>query len=197
MFTPSMEEKAIRLSQRTRVLSIVKTVLYWLAVVAVWFGYCHLWERPLTDPSAIAFTILLVIPFCWPKIQNRWFEKGWHGTVVRIRDIEELPINTRFRMREMRTNLEITFRTSEGNEVLVFKEGEDYKIAANYYHMDDRVWKLPCLKFPIDLEDAEKRAEDVFCPKCGRFNKIEKKRCRWCHAPIMREDSTIGVIHKD
>lgn len=194
MLSPSVEAQAIRLSRRTRVLSIVKTILYWLAVIAVWFGYCRLWERPWNDPSAIAFTILLVVPFCWPKIQNRWFEKEWHGTVVRIRDKEELPINTRFRFREMRTNLEITFRTDEGSEVLVFKEGDAYKIAANYYHMDDKVWKLPCLPYPIDLDDTETRREDVFCPRCGRFNRIEKKRCRWCHAPVLRDENVIGVL---
>lgn len=186
MLTPKFEEAARKLSLRCRILSIVKTCLYWLVVVGLWIGYCHLFGRPMTHPSAIAFTILLVIPFGWPKIQNRWFEKSWHGTVVRMRDIEELPINTRFRTREMRTNLEITFRTSEGSEVLVFREGEDYKAAANYYHMDDPVWKLACLKFPINLNDAGERTEDMLCPRCGRFNRIERKRCRWCRAPMLR-----------
>ena len=83
------EQQAVQMANHARIASIIKTILYWMLIVLLWLGYCHLWQRPLTHPSAIAFTIPLVVPFLWPKIHEKWAEKNWHGTVAQMKDIEE------------------------------------------------------------------------------------------------------------
>ena len=178
------EEAAVQMGNNALIASIIKTVLYWLLVVILWLGYCQLWQRPLTHPSAIAFTIPLVVPFLWPKIHERWAEKNWKGTVVQMKDVEELRISGR--TRRLLTHLHITFRTEEGSEKIVFHEGQEYKIAANYYHMGDEVWKLKCLKFPINMKDEAERTQDIFCPNCGRFTNADKKKCHWCRKPLLK-----------
>lgn len=178
------EEAAVQMGNNALIASIVKTVLYWLLVVILWLGYCQLWQRPLTHPSAIAFTIPLVVPFLWPKIHEKWAEKNWKGTVVQMKDVEELRISGR--TRRLLTHLHITFRTEEGSEKIVFHEGQEYKIAANYYHMGDEVWKLKCLKFPINMKDEAERTQDIFCPNCGRFTNADKKKCHWCRKPLLK-----------
>lgn len=178
------EEAAVQMGNNALIASIIKTVLYWLLVVILWLGYCQLWQRPLTHPSAIAFTIPLVVPFLWPKIHEKWAEKNWKGTVVQMKDVEELRINGR--TRRLLTHLHITFRTEEGSEKIVFHEGQEYKIAANYYHMGDEVWKLKCLKFPINMKDEAERTQDIFCPNCGRFTNADKKKCHWCRKPLLK-----------
>lgn len=178
------EEAAVQMGNNALIASIIKTVLYWLLVVILWLGYCQLWQRPLTHPSAIAFTIPLVVPFVWPKIHEKWAEKNWKGTVVQMKDVEELRISGR--TRRLLTHLHITFRTEEGSEKIVFHEGQEYKIAANYYHMGDEVWKLKCLKFPINMKDEAERTQDIFCPNCGRFTNADKKKCHWCRKPLLK-----------
>ena len=178
------EEAAVQMGNNALIASIIKTVLYWLLVVILWLGYCQLWQRPLTHPSAIAFTIPLVVPFIWPKIHEKWAEKNWKGTVVQMKDVEELRISGR--TRRLLTHLHITFRTEEGSEKIVFHEGQEYKIAANYYHMGDEVWKLKCLKFPINMKDEAERTQDIFCPNCGRFTNADKKKCHWCRKPLLK-----------
>lgn len=178
------EEAAVQMGNNALIASIIKTVLYWLLVVILWLGYCQLWQRPLTHPSAIAFTIPLVVPFLWPKIHEKWAEKNWKGTVVQMKDVEELRISGR--TRRLLTHLHITFRTEEGSEKIVFHEGQEYKIAANYYHMGDEVWKLKCLKFPINMKDEAERTQDIFCPNCGRFTNADKKKCHWCRKPLLK-----------
>ncbi|MBQ8400300.1 MAG: hypothetical protein IJX14_00050 [Clostridia bacterium] len=180
-----VEKMAEQMGTNALAASIVKTILYWLLVVVLWFGYSYLWQRPLTHPSAIAFTIPLVIPFVWPKIHERWAEKNWTGTVVQMKDVEEIRITGRG-SRKLFTHLHITFRTAEGSEKIVFHEGQEYKIANGYYHMGDEVWKLKCLKYPINMTDEAERTEDIFCPKCGRFTNASKKKCHWCRKPLLK-----------
>lgn len=178
------EQQAVQMANHARIASIIKTILYWMLIVLLWLGYCHLWQRPLTHPSAIAFTIPLVVPFLWPKIHERWAEKNWHGTVANMKDIEELKINGR--TRRVLTHLVITFRTENGNEKIIFHDGPEYKIANGYYHMGEEVWKLKCLKFPINMTDEAERTEDIFCPNCGRFTGADKKKCHWCRKPLLK-----------
>ena len=180
-----VEKMAEQMGQNALIASIVKTVLYWLLVVILWYGYSVLWQRPLTHPSAIAFTIPLVVPFVWPKIHERWAEKNWKGTVVQMKDVEEVRITGRG-AKKLFTHLHITFRTSEGSEKIVFHEGPEYKIANGYYHMGDEVWKLKCLKYPINMTDEAERTEDIFCPNCGRFTNAAKKKCHWCRKPLLK-----------
>lgn len=179
-----VEQKAVQMGTNALIASIVKTLLYWLLIAALWLGYCYLWQRPLTHPSAIAFTIPLVVPFIWPKIHEKWAEKNWKGTVANLKDIEELKINGR--TRRILTHLVITFRTEEGNEKIIFHDGPEYKIANGYYHMGDEVWKLKCLKFPINMTDEAERTEDIFCPNCGRFTTATKKKCHWCRKALLK-----------
>lgn len=180
-----VERMAEQMGTNALVASIVKTILYWILIVILWIGYSSLWQRPLTHPSAIAFTIPLMIPFVWPKIHERWAEKNWHGTVVQMKDVEEIRITGRG-SRKLFTHLHITFRTSEGSEKIVFHEGPEYKIANGYYHMGDEVWKLKCLKYPINMTDEAERTEDIFCPNCGRFTNASKKKCHWCRKPLLK-----------
>ncbi len=178
------EEMAVQMGKKALIESIVKTILYWLAVVGLWLGYCTLWQRPYNHPSSIAFTILLVVPFVWPKIHERWAEKDWKGKIVQMKDIEEIKASRG--SRRVLTHLVITFSTEHGSEKITFHDGDEWRIANGYYHMGDEVWKLRCLKYPINLTDEAERTLDVFCPKCGHVTKIEQKRCHWCKKPLLK-----------
>ncbi len=180
-----VEKMAQQMGTKALIGSIVKTILFWLAVVGLWLGYCTLWDRPYNHPSSIAFTFLLVVPFIKPKIHEKWVEKDWRGTIVGMKDVEEMKVTGRMSRRVL-THLVITVNTSHGSEKLKFHDGDEYKIANGYYHMGDEVWKLKCLKYPINMTDEAERTLDVFCPKCGRFTNVEKKKCHWCRKPLLK-----------
>jgi len=179
------EKMAVQMSTHALVASIVKTILYWLLIMSLWYGYSVLRQQPMTHPSAIVFTVLLVIPFLWPKIHKRWAEKSWKGTVVQMKDIEEIRITGRH-SRRLLTHLQITFRTPEGTETILFHDGQEYKIANGYYRMGDAVWKLRCIKYPINMTDEADRTLNIFCPYCGRFTGVSEQKCHWCRKPLLK-----------
>jgi len=182
-------EERLRELNRTKIVHTALFILAWIAVdVLAWYLWSKSSGREMLSPSAIFFTILLVIPF-WPmKKYEIFLGKTYYAEVADIR-LREETIAASNRGRALRQGFsaepkiyrEVYLRPKGGaSEKLEFREKEMLS-----FDVGDHVLKLSAFRYPVNCNFDD--AHDVYCPNCGHSNVLGKKRCGSCGFKLGRE----------
>lgn len=179
-------EKRFRELNRQKILRTALFIVLWMAAdVLVWYLWSKMSGREMFSPSAIFFTMLLVVPF-WPmKKYEVFLGKTYYAEVVDIREKEEaLPATFRTRTNVggyTKTVREVYLRPkNRPSEKFVFGEKDMLNL-----NIGDHVLKLSAFKYPVNCNFDE--AHDVYCPNCGHSNPTGRKHCGGCGFPLARD----------
>ncbi|MGN1345431.1 MAG: hypothetical protein ACI4V1_01490, partial [Eubacteriales bacterium] len=185
-------EKRLRELNREKILRTILFLVLWSAAdVLAWFLWSKYSGSDMLSPSAVFFTMLLVVPF-WPlKKYEVFLGKTYYAQVAEIRQRGEALSQAAWRRagglhkgitppENQRGCWEVYLRPKGGaSEKLVFS-GKDHL----NFQPGDYVLKLSAFKYPVNCHFDE--AHDVYCPNCGRSNPLGRKRCADCHFPLAR-----------
>ena len=182
-------EERLHALNRTKIIRTILFILVWTAAdMLLWFLWSRSTGRDMFSPSAIFFTMLLVVPF-WPmKKYEIFLGKTYYAEVTDIRIKEEsVPAATRSRaMRqgftvEPKLYREVYLRPKGGaSEKLEFKENEMLS-----FDVGDHVLKLSAFRYPVNCNFDD--VHDVYCPNCGHSSVLGRKRCAGCGFRLGRE----------
>ncbi len=183
------QEKRERLDAETEALfrklnreKIVRTAVFivgWIAAdVLVWWLWSVKSGGEMLSPSAIFFSMILVVPF-WPmKKYEVFLGKTYYAEVADVRKEETAVADFGFG-RTTKSSQKVTYEVflkpkGGASEKLVFHENDD-RLS---FKKGDFVLKLSAFKYPVncnfDMEDT------VYCPNCGQNNGKSRKRCKQC-----------------
>ena len=79
--------------------------------------------------------------------------------------------------------IEIDVGNKKIKEVVLI--GDESGLADYYYRVGDVVEKYAGLKYPVNYSSP--RAE-IFCPVCGRFNKVGEEKCYVCKNKLTKAE---------
>ncbi len=189
----SKTEKRFRELNREKIIRTALFILLWTAAdILVWVLWAKGSGREMFSPSAIFFTMLLVVPF-WPlKKYEVFLGKTYYAEVVDIREKEESTISGIRRVHRglnmekvnensIRTYREVYLRPKGGaSEKLIFNDREMLS-----FKTGDHVLKLSAFRYPVNCNFDE--AHDVYCPNCGHSSPTGRKRCAGCGFRLGRE----------
>ena len=163
-YLPPETEKQYRELSRRQVRKKAVPALVWILLDLVcWILYVVLSGKSLTHPSAIFFTILLVLPFYPFRIHLLLWQETFYGTIADLR-YERMMVTdwTSKTNRRFKDAFVLYIRTDEGiTEKQCFIHNDDIKKCA-YYKKDDRVLKLKGVKFPVKVMPPELLKENIF-----------------------------------
>ncbi|MBE6710273.1 MAG: zinc ribbon domain-containing protein [Ruminococcaceae bacterium] len=177
-------EERLRELNRAKIVHTVIFILAWMAVdVLLWYLWSKSSGREMLSPSAIFFTILLVIPF-WPmKKYEIFLGKTYYAEVAEIKVVERTEISsakTGKRTRVMTYRIVYLRPKGGASEKLEFKEKEMLS-----FDVGDHVLKLSAFRYPVNCNFDD--VHDVYCPNCGHSNVLGRKRCGGCGYKLGRE----------
>lgn len=183
--------KKLALRQRLKYLAVLLGI--WITTFVLYFIHHSKTGTKFTDPSGIAWVLLLMVPFLF-KIHRRIFEKSWTGEVRSIRNPDSserqaylaksyaLP----FLIKNMGYDLQVVkVHTDTAGMQEIILVGDEYGLGDSYYHIGERVVKFAGLKFPVSY--TSERSE-IFCPICGNFNTTDSKKCYVCKKPLVNPE---------
>lgn len=178
-----------KIANRVRLKYILITLAIWCATFALFFIYHFATGAKFTDPSGIAWVLMLMIPFAF-KLHRRIIEKEWTGEIRNIKiptDAERSAYLSQsytpaFLIKNKGYNIAVltVHTTTQGNREVVLV-GEQSGLADSYYMIGDRVTKFAGLKYPVNY--TTERGE-VFCPICGNFNDKNSGKCYVCKSAL-------------
>ncbi len=171
---------------------MAKTVLLlilYAGVVLFLFGKYHTSTgAAFTDPSGIAWILMLLVPFAF-KLHKKIIDLPWEGTVTGIKDLKgsERSVYVMksytpgfvIRQSEMRV---VTVKREDRSIREIVLVGDEIGLGDGYYRVGERVEKFAGLKYPVNYTTNR---NEIFCPVCSRFNKMERKRCYWCKSTLI------------
>ncbi len=182
-FTEKEMEALTRLNCRKVTLVWVKLILYFAAVVLVWY----LWGKAqgnLFSPSAVAFTILLVLPFYPFRIHERLIGQSYYAEVVKCETPQRPDSVAARRIAEKpRNEIFLYLRLRNGTSAKLKLDPDGSAEAA--YVPGETVYKLSAFKFPVKctLYDDER-----FCPGCGNHFSKKQDVCPRCKLRITHKE---------
>ncbi len=178
-FTEREMEMWSRLNRRKLVSMWSRLILYIAAVMVLWY----LWGKSqgnLFSPSAVMFTILLVLPFYPFKIHEGLFGESYYAEVVKcqIKPREETQ-GARRVMVKIRDEIQLYLRLRNGTSTILKLDPDGSAEAA--YVPGETVYKLSAFRYPVK---CSLYPDEQFCPGCG--NHFTKKRsvCPRCRLKV-------------
>lgn len=180
------EEAFVKLN-RSRVISTAASIVLWSAAVLLFAAY---WiphtGREIFSPYSAPFPVLLMLPF-WPfRLHRRFIGKPGYAVVTKA----EIGHRTKARATSRGRYGGMSMSTvAFGVLMLRIESGESITVdispeAVRYYESGEKVYRMPAYKYPVKCTyDYE---EDVFCPSCGTYSKVGRKRCPKCFTPHVR-----------
>lgn len=190
--------KKLALGQRLKYAAILIGV--WAVTFVLFFLYRSKTGANFTDPSGIAWVMLLMSPFLF-KVHRRIFESSWEGeirSIITPSDAERssylsksyaLPFLIKNKGYEIQVVKVHTKNRGMQEIVLV---GEDYGLGDSYYHIGDLVVKFSGLKYPVSYSSER---DEVFCPVCGNFSTQDSLKCYVCKKKLT-DPKRVKVIRK-
>lgn len=190
--------KKLALGQRMKYLAIFLGI--WIGTFVLFFIYRSKTGASFTDPSGIAWVLLLLVPFAF-KIHRRIFEKSWLGEVRSIRNPDSserqsylsksyaLPFLIKNKGYDLQV-VKVHTGTHGMQEIVLV--GDDYGLGDSYYHIGYKVVKFAGLKYPVSYTSER---NEIFCPVCAHFNTPDSKKCYVCKKPLV-DPERVSVIRK-
>lgn len=177
-------EERLHELNRAKIVHTVLFIVVWIAVdVLLWYLYSKYSVQEMLSPSAIFFTILLVVPF-WPmKKYEIFLGKTYYAEVADINVVERTEITSASNGKRTRVaTYRIVYLRPKGgfSEKLEFKEKEMLS-----FDVGDHVLKLSAFRYPVNCNFDD--VHDVYCPNCGHSNVLGRKRCAGCGFRLGRE----------
>lgn len=185
----SNSRKKLKIAGICQMLKVaVGLLLYVGLVVFLFWKYNAATGEAFTDPSGIAWILMLLVPFAF-KVHKKIIDFPWEGTVTGCKDLKgsERSVYVMksytpgfvIRQSEMRV-VTVTRDDKSIREIVLV--GDEIGLGDGYYRVGERVEKFAGLKYPVNYTTSR---NEIFCPVCSRFNKMEKKRCYWCKARLI------------
>lgn len=157
-------EKGLRELNRNKILGTAAFIVLWTAGDVLLRDLWSVWSgREMLSPTAVTFTLLLIVPFYPLKKHEVFLGKTYYAEVVDVRTEEEAVAGTgRYGRGVSKRYRRVVFLRPKGGvtEKLVFPEK-----AMLDFKPGDHVLKLSAFKFPVNCNFDEDR--DVYCPNCG------------------------------
>lgn len=190
--------KKLALRQRLKYAAILLGV--WAVTFALFFLYRAKTGAGFTDPSGIAWVLMLMSPFAF-KVHRRIFEPSWEGeirAVITPSDSERssylaksyaLPFLIKNKGYDLQV-VKVHTGTKGMQEVVLV--GEDYGLGDSYYHIGDKIVKFAGLKYPVSYTSER---NEIFCPVCGQFNTQDSVKCYVCKNKLT-DPERVKIIRK-
>lgn len=177
-------EEAFRALNKKRMITTAAGIVLWTAAVILFAAY---WipktGREILSPYSAPFTVLLMLPF-WPfRLHQRFIGKTGYATVAKASVEHRARVMARGRVYQGMGSVAV------GVLMLRLESGESiqFDIPAEmvpYYEKDEKVFRLPAFKYPVKCSyDYD---EEVFCPSCGLYTKVGRKKCPKCGTAYVR-----------
>lgn len=179
-----------KLAFRQRLKYIIITLAIWVVTLALFLIYHFKTGAAFTDPSGIAWVLLLLVPFAF-KLHRRIFEKEWVGEIRTIKipkDAERSQYigksySLSFLIKNKGYDMSVVTASSTtiGQREIVLV-GDEAGLADSYYRIGDKIVKFAGLKYPINYTNAR---NEIFCPICGNFNTKDSDHCYVCKSQLI------------
>lgn len=182
--SPATEAKFRKLNRDKIVQTAVFIALWTAADVLIWWFWSVKSGQEMLSPSAIFFSMVLVVPFFPMKKHEVFLGKTYYAEVADVRKAEEAIASFGFGRSKKISNkvmYEVFLKPKGGvTEKLIFSDRDDRLRCKK----GDYVLKLSAFKYPVncnfELDDT------IYCPNCGQNNAKTRKRCKQCGNKLAR-----------
>ena len=196
---PAVEMRLRRSSKGKSIKALVYSLLWWGLLAGLWILYAAAFQRPLSDPGAFIFLLLMVLPFIPCKLHRYLFGYTGYAVVEKVFVAVEVPLKwydfpAKWRVKSNLADsnvadvMTLTLRPENSSDTLkltLIHPNITGGSGGPYYNEGDSVFLAGGFNFPVKVPLELKNG--IVCPTCGQMTGAGWNRCKWCNT-VLTED---------